>query len=173
VAEHKKVDSLRLGKKILERGSRVRISIVGSSMYPLLRKGDNIFIEPTDAKKASVGDILVCQRGEKMYAHRLMKKYVNNGKTILVTKGDSFSEFDAPLYSQDVLGKVTAIERKGRYIRINNGLYGAINLFCARLSLFSKWIYPILRQIKHRINRIKNRYADRNPISALSGKTKY
>lgn len=151
--EHKKIDSLNLSKEILSRGNCVRIPIVGSSMYPLLRKGDIIFIKPVDIKQISSGDIIVCQRGRRMAAHRLMKKYIDNGRIVLVTKGDSFSGFDELLYSEDVLGKVTAIERKGRCLRINNGLYGVINIFCAKLSPFSKWIYPPLRKIKKRMNK--------------------
>lgn len=160
VREHKKIDSLNLSKEILRRKSIVRIPVVGSSMYPLLRKGDNIFIEPVDVRQVLVGDIIVCQQGHRMSAHRLMKKYVDNNKrVVLVTKGDSFSEFDGSLYSEDVLGKVTTIERKGRRIMIDEGLYGAMNIFFAKLSPFNKWIYPSLRKIKHTINRIKDRYA--------------
>ena len=120
-------------------------------MYPLFRKGDSIFIEPIDIKQISVGDIIVCQRGKRMVAHRLMKKYIDNGRMMLLTKGDTFPEFDEAVYSENLLGKVTVIERRGRRISINKGLYGAINIFCAKLSPFSKWIYPSLRKIKHKI----------------------
>lgn len=124
-------------------------------MFPLFRKGDIIFIEPIDIEQISIGDIIVCQRRDRMAAHRLMKKYIDNRKIVLVTKGDTFSEFDEPLDSEDMLGKVTVIERKGRRLRINNGLYGVINTFCAKLSPYSKWIYPPLRKIKHGVYKIK------------------
>ena len=128
-------------------------------MYPLFKKGDFIFIEPVDIKHVSVGDIIVCRRGRRMAAHRLIKICRDSGRKILVTKGDTFSEFDEPVYSENVLGRITAIERRGRHISINRGLYGVINIFCAKLSPFSKWIYPPLRRIKCGINKIKNRYA--------------
>lgn len=172
-SEYKRVDSLNLSKEILNKGGIVRIPTIGSSMYPLFREGDNLFIEPVDRERISIGDIIVCQRGRRMVAHRLMEKYIDNGRTMFVTKGDTFTGFDDPFFSEDVLGKVTAIERKGRRIMINEGLYGAINIFCAKLSYFSKWVYLPLRKIKHKIDNIKNRYANRRPAGELSCKTKY
>jgi len=169
----KRIDSLNLSREILNRGGDVRIPVVGSSMWPLIKTGDIIFIEPVDIEQISIGDIIVCRRGRRMVAHRLMKKYIDNGRTVLVTKGDTFCGFDSPFFSEDVLGKVRAIERRTRRIMINEGLYGVINIFCAKISYFSKWIYPPLRKVKHRIDNIKNRHANRRPAGELSCKTEY
>lgn len=170
--EDKKIDTVDLTKEILKKGSCVRVPIVGSSMFPLFRKGDVIIIEPVDIEQIVLGDIIVYQREDKIFAHRLVKRYIDNGKTTFMTKGDTFSECDKPFFSEDVLGRVSATERKGQLLRINSGLYGALNSFCAKISPFSRWIYPPLRKIRRMTNRIKNRYADQRPINTLSYKTK-
>jgi len=168
MVKDKKVDSLNLSKEILGRGSSVRIPVIGSSMYPLFRKGDNIFIEPVGIERISIGDVIVCQRGKRMVAHRLMKIYQNNERITLVTKGDTFPDFDDPIYPEEVLGKVVAVERNGRLIRLNRGLGRLANFVLAKISPFSRWIYPSLRKIRHTLFRGKRKVEDEYLVSLIA-----
>lgn len=149
MVNYKKVASLELSQRILEKGYSVRIPVVGGSMFPLLRSGNTIIFEPMEVSKISIGDIIVYGRGRRIVAHRLVKGYQENGRVVLVTKGDSSSSLDPSIYAEDVLGKVVSVERKGCRIRLDKGIGSLIDFICARIFPFSSWIYPVLRKVKY------------------------
>jgi signal peptidase len=136
--KYKKIGSLELSREILRRGKNLRIPIVGESMYPIFKRGDIIIIKPVKIEDLSVGDVVLYQSGKRMVAHRLIKKCINNGKMTFVMKGDSFPDFDPPVYPEDVIGKVIAIEREERTLRLDRGLNKLMNIFCAKISPFQK-----------------------------------
>jgi signal peptidase I len=76
-------------------------------MYPTLKTGDKITVEPVDAEKIQVGQIVVfkSESGE-MIVHRVVKR---NG-FVLVTAGDSLRRFDSPVHIFDVIGTVAGLE---------------------------------------------------------------
>ncbi|MEA3432197.1 MAG: signal peptidase I [candidate division WOR-3 bacterium] len=164
----KKIDSLELSKEILNRGNRVRIPVIGVSMFPLFKTGDIILFEPLTHSDVSIGNVIVYKQGERMVAHRLMKIYQNNERITLVTKGDTFPDFDDPIYPEEVLGKVVAVERNGRLIRLNRGLGRLANFVLAKISPFSRWIYPSLRKIKHNLFRGKRKIEDEYLVSLIA-----
>jgi len=169
-------DFLSLSRDILSEGTNILIPKTGSSMYPVFKNGDSILVEPLSKNNnMAAGDILVFQKAPntRMVAHRLIRICRDNGKTILFTKGDTLPGFDKPIYPEDVLGKVVAVKRGERWLKVNNGLYGAINIFLARTLPFNRWAYPLLRKIKHGLERIRGRYASRRFIDTLMRKGKY
>jgi len=78
-------------------------TVASSSMHPTLKIGDKITVEPVDAEKIQVGQIVVFKsESGKMIVHRVIKK---NG-FVLVTAGDSLRKFDHPVHIYDVAGTV-------------------------------------------------------------------
>ena len=99
----KTIDFLELSKKIISRGSCVRIPVVGVSMFPLIRSRDIIHFQPVKDSGVSIGDVIVYERGERMVAHRLLRKELYNGTMMLTTKGDAFIHQDRPIHQEKVL----------------------------------------------------------------------
>lgn len=150
MTENKIIGSLTLVKEILKRGNCVRIPTLGRSMFPLI--SNIILIEPATAKNIKCGDIVVYSAGEKMVAHRLVRKTIKDGKNILLTKGDTFVECSEVL-PEDVIGKVIEIEKWGIKLSLKRGTGKFLNAICSNTSPILSIAYPILRDCKHSIVR--------------------
>jgi hypothetical protein len=84
-------------------------------MYPTVRPGDVLHIESCTAEEVAVGDIAVCRRPGYLFGHRAIAKGVEDGRPYIVTRPDRVRRGnDGPTFDQDVLGVITAIERRGR-----------------------------------------------------------
>ncbi|RKY41651.1 MAG: signal peptidase I, partial [Candidatus Omnitrophota bacterium] len=99
---------LKLSKDILEKGFSLRFQVRGASMYPFIKSGDTVEIEPKSISKINYADIILYYNCDgKIVIHRVVKKIKKNNETILTTEGDflppSLREF---VPSEKVLGKV-------------------------------------------------------------------
>jgi signal peptidase I len=81
--------------------------VISNSMFPLIKKGDWVFVKPTPAEKLNPGDILIFQNQRRFVVHRIVKKTNNH----LITKGDWTKTLDSPISTENVIGKVIAIRR--------------------------------------------------------------
>ena len=143
-------DLLELSNEILGRGARLRFRARGGSMLPFIRNGQIIEVEPIHTGQIRVGDIVFYRSWSGgIFAHRVIKKREGEKGIVLVTKGDAVPNPDAPVYPDQVLGRVAVVERGGRNVRFDNGLHRLVSVLYARVSPFSPWIYPILRRVKH------------------------
>jgi signal peptidase I len=145
MTKNRTVRSLTLAKEILKRGNCVRIPTLGRSMFPLI--SDIVLIEPAMAKDIKGGDIVVYSVGERMVAHRLVRKMTKNGKEILLTKGDTFVDCSEVL-PEDVIGKVIEVEKLGIRLNLKRGAGKFINTICSSASPILSIAYPILRDCK-------------------------
>ncbi len=93
----------------LSKGNTFRLRVLGGSMFPLIRSGDILQVNP--AKTYSVGDILLCTRGSDWIAHRVLSIGKRGDQTHLVTRGDALPLPDPPVSIGSVLGRVDVIER--------------------------------------------------------------
>lgn len=144
-------DFLKLSRDIFKRGKSIRFQARGWSMRPFILNGDIILVSPVENSSLKTGDVvLYSTERDKVIVHRIIKKYKKDGRMILLVKGDATSGFADEVGTQDVLGKVTAVERNGRQRRIDTKLYHMIGLLFAGMSPFSQWIYPIGSLIKSR-----------------------
>lgn len=134
----KKINPLALSKEILGGGISLRIPTVGISMHPMIRAGDIIVVESARVDDISIGDIVLYCLGEKMVAHRVIRRRVENGKMVLVTKGDSCPNFDKPVFPEHVIGKVITIQKKEREVRLDTNLGRLINLFWVMVSFLRR-----------------------------------
>jgi len=141
---------LGLSKDILRRGNRLRFRAHGGSMWPFITDGDILDIEPLDRSKLKPKDIIFYNRsGKQAVAHRIIKILSCNDKISVVARGD-FEYFGAETVPEEaILGRVTAIEKKGRVIYIDKGIGRIKNIFFADFSPFlSKWVNPLMQKAK-------------------------
>ena len=146
---HKRLDFAGLSGEILARENRLRFRARGGSMYPFVRDGDILEVEPVDASAIRVGDVIFFLTAlGRALAHRVIKKRAEKDEVMLVTKGDQASASDQPISAKDVLGRVTSIEREGRNIRFDRGLTRWMGVLYAGVSPFSPLIYSFIRSAK-------------------------
>lgn len=130
-----RIEFVELSNQILSKGNCLRFQAKGNSMFPAIKDGDILNIEPIKDKDLRWADILFYRAaGQYMVAHRLIKKSFQDKRLILVTRGDYTVANDTKISLDDVLGRVKAIERSGRTISLSSGIGRMINLFFAGIS---------------------------------------
>jgi len=105
---------------ILNSGSRVKLTITGNSMYPLLRTSiDSVIIK----KKSTISkyDIILYKRENGEYILHRVVGIKEDGAMVLAGDFETVTEY--PVYPKQVIATVESIFRKGKHISCNNPLY--------------------------------------------------
>ena len=103
----------------LASGVRVRFRAYGTSMHPAIRDGETIAVEPVDVADVVRGDILLYRSRERLLAHRVEAVAERRGVRTLQTRGDAMLGLDAPVGAAEVIGRVTAVVRGSRAVRLD------------------------------------------------------
>jgi signal peptidase I len=102
---------LDLAAEVLASFGEARLPVTGSSMFPSMQPGDLLEIR-RPAGPIQTGDVVVFKRHGRLVVHRV----VGQTGDLFITRGDRLRYPDAPVPAADILGFVTAIERRGRRI---------------------------------------------------------
>ena len=133
-------------KELLKRGYCVRVPTLGRSMFPLI--SNVVLIEPAIVKDIIAGDIVAYISGERVAAHRLVRKLIKDGKEILLVKGDTWLE-SSEVLPENVIGKVIKVEKWGIQLDIKRGIGKIIDIICRSTSPIISRVYSILRNGKY------------------------
>ena len=110
---------------LLSEGKTVRIKAHGYSMYPCIKPGSLLLIEPIQLKGAPVaGEIIAIRRENGLVVHRLTKIIIKNGVVSFIARGDSNAYSDYPVTIDKIAGRIIRAETTGENpvladIRIN------------------------------------------------------
>jgi signal peptidase I len=110
---------------LLLEGKTIRIKAHGYSMYPAIKPGSLILIEPLKQKGRPVpGEIVAIKRETGLIVHRVVKRVEKNGIDYYFTRGDSNSMADTPVTIDKIAGRIVKSEPTGENpvtadIRIN------------------------------------------------------
>jgi signal peptidase I len=85
----------------------LRLPVVSDSMRPLLRAGDWIVVESAAPAALRLGDIIVVQRGVELITHRVVSHDTQGWRT----HGDNTRVLDQVVQPEEIVGRVSAIER--------------------------------------------------------------
>jgi signal peptidase I len=144
-------DFLKLSQRLLNRGALLRFQAQGRSMYPFIKHGDIIVIEPRNGSYVSMGDVIFYRRSDgSTTAHRLVKINDRKDNMVLLTKGDALKYTDAPITPAQVMGQVIMIEGRGRKLKLN-GWAGRI--FSRLIAWSARRHYPNQRRLVRYIDR--------------------
>lgn len=104
---------------LLKKGNKLRLKAFGNSMYPTIRSGEALWIEPFLEKDPAVGEVVFFSNDcGKMVAHRLCSKFASGGAIYFKARGDLFFSGEDQIPKKNVYGKVVAIERNGRRLNL-------------------------------------------------------
>lgn len=103
-----------LATEVVRRFGSVRLRVSGASMVPTIRPGDTLLVEDVVRGEVPVGEIVVFTRAGRLIVHRVVGTSRHRGRAYLVTRGDRAHREDAPVSPSDLLGRVSAIERRGK-----------------------------------------------------------
>jgi signal peptidase I len=114
-----------IGLTLLSEGKTIRIKAHGYSMYPCVKPGSLILIEPLKIKGMPLpGEIIAIKREAGLIVHRLVKIIKKNGTTYYIARGDSNAYADNPIKIDKIAGRIVRAESTGENpvvadIRIN------------------------------------------------------
>ena len=114
-----------IGLTLLSEGKTIRIKAHGYSMYPCIKPGSMILIEPLKVKGLPVeGEIVAIRREQGLIVHRISGITKKNGITSYIARGDSNAYADNPIGIDKIAGRIIRAETTGENqvladIRIN------------------------------------------------------
>jgi hypothetical protein len=128
---------------VLARGLPFRFRAAGSSMVPFIRDGDVLTLLPLPARGPQPGDVVAfCFPGQHLAVHRVIRATAPG----YLLKGDNYppGQTDGIVPREDILGRVSRVERNGRSISFGAGperrliaLFSCIGLLFPMLHLLS------------------------------------
>ena len=101
---------------------RLRLTVTGDSMRPLLRAGDGVVVEPIDPYALQPGEVIVAQRGEEWITHRLVAVDERGWHM----HGDNTRYGDEAASASEIVGRVIAIERGAQTIDLQQARWHVI-----------------------------------------------
>ena len=134
-----------------QAGARHWITVEGQSMTPLLREGDAVLVS-YGRDRVQRGSVVLFRHRNRLVAHRVLRIIEGDGGSILETKGDSLRTLDAPVPEESIVGRVVAIERKGRQIQLDSprwrvaGWLIAVATLCAAVPVH--WGRALLQRVR-------------------------
>jgi signal peptidase I len=112
-----------LAGQILQNGHGVRFQASGGSMRPFILDGDILEVAPKAGGQLRPGDVLLVAACEgKWLAHRVVKTGHRDGQPAFLIKGDACPSPDGWFGSEQVLGRVVAVDHGSKRIELTSGV---------------------------------------------------
>jgi signal peptidase I len=109
-----------LATEILRGGNTLRFRARGGSMWPTIRDGDCAEVRAVSEASIRHGDVvLVRMESGRLLVHRVRWTGCEGDEVVLRTQGDALAHADPPVRAAQVLGRVVAVERGGRRLRLD------------------------------------------------------
>ena len=143
-----------VGFTLLSEGKTIRIKAHGYSMYPCIKPGSLILIEPIKIKGNPVpGEIIAIKRESGLIVHRLSRITVNSGITTYIARGDSNALEDDPITIGRIAGRIVGAESTGENpvpadIRVNT----KPRYFTNRLRVIGIILWKKIKTLPYRFN---------------------
>lgn len=142
-----------VGLNLLAEGKTIRVKAHGYSMYPCIKPGATVLIEPLKMKGPPVcGEIIAIKRNEGLVVHRLIKIIKNNGTEQYIARGDSNARADDPVGIAMIAGRITKAENVGVAEPANTAINEKPSHFINRLKVIMIIIAQRLKAAKVYLN---------------------
>lgn len=132
-----------------QAGERHYIPIIGRSMFPLIRSGDQVLVAHGCAGIRR-GDVVVFRYYGKLIAHRVLRIRKNEAVHTFITKGDNVLQFDPPLHANKIVGRVLAIKRGNRCMPLDTAVWLILGWLIAVSTVSLAKIHGCGRNLKER-----------------------
>ena len=110
-----------LSAAVLERGDSLRFRACGNSMRPFICDGDVLLVR--SGLETRPGDVVLCRTGDgRLLAHRVARVDRQSRPRSILLQGDACPWPDGLVPVDNVLGRVVAVERGARRVRLDAGL---------------------------------------------------
>jgi|KBSSwiStaDraftv2_1062776.scaffolds.fasta_scaffold260810_2 hypothetical protein len=107
-----------LAAEILRRFGEIHFIARGSSMIPSIYPGDLLTVRSHCIADARHGQIVLCLREGRFWAHRVIRKWRDGNRLLFSTRGDALQHEDPSIDESQLLGSVTSIVRYGKSVEV-------------------------------------------------------
>ncbi|MGQ4665910.1 signal peptidase I [Metabacillus halosaccharovorans] len=112
-----RIDEAMFIIKVLKKYGVIELPAEGTSMFPLIKEGDICHFVSCETISLQRGDIaLFFSTSGKLVAHRLYQTKKVNNCIYFLFKGDSNLGLDHPVHSEQIIGKLTYIQKRAKKI---------------------------------------------------------
>jgi signal peptidase I len=108
-----------------DKGKRLSFGVVSRSMSPLIEVGDLVRIAAVEPTEVHIGDVVALQVGQEVVVHRIIGKRWSEQGLLLRHRGDA-GLGSSEVAARDLIGKVYAVAKGEREIRLNSRMQAAI-----------------------------------------------
>lgn len=138
---------LQLMDAALARGASFRFTARGFSMDPFVRDGDVLTVARV-TRRPALGDVIAVRDpvSRRLVVHRVVACRPEG----VVVRGDGAGQADGVAGPRDVLGRVVAVERRGRCVRLGRGPERLALALLSRAGLLTRLVRA-LRRTAHRL----------------------
>jgi len=121
----------------------------GTSMSPLFRPGDLLYVQIAVLESIRLGDVIVLNWGiDKDHANYVVHRVVSIKQNHLISQGDNNFKLDAPkVNAENFIGQVVSFSRLNHIYVISGGIKG---LLYARFVHLKNYIWIILKRFGRR-----------------------
>ena len=107
---------LDLTTELLSQGTTVHFRPSGRSMYPSIREGELITVEPVQASDVKPADVVLYRSERGLIAHRVVCS--SQDARVFRLQGDASLSCDEPVEAHRILGRVVGVQRNGRSVQL-------------------------------------------------------
>ena len=86
-------------------------------MYPSIREGELITVEPVAARDVQLEDIVLYRSERGLIAHRVIA-IASRDSRVFRLRGDASLSCDEPVEAHRILGRVVGVQRNGRSVTL-------------------------------------------------------
>jgi signal peptidase I len=144
-----------------ERGRPLRMRTLGASMHPFIRNGDTLTLSPPGSRAPRIGDVFAfcLPDSGRLVIHRIVARR----KDGWLTRGDNSRVPDGIIHDDQLIGRVTAVERGGRVVRWGAGSGGRVIAWLVRANCMAGFRTTI-RIIRRSASGVLRRFQDFGPV---------
>jgi signal peptidase I len=133
--------------ELLANGFGVQFEARGTSMFPTIKDGESVTVQPTSSRDIRRGDIILYSGSRGVIAHRVVRIHRSRGEApIFILRGDSSDSCDEPVGPARVLGKIVSVRRDGKNQRLEGKrarLSYAARRRVSKLKAWSRSAFPL------------------------------
>ena len=105
-----------------EKGNSLNFRVQSGSMRPMIEVGDVVSISKVQPLNIRIGDIVAFKDGQNVVVHRIINKSLSDAELTFHQQGDVGGSARL-IVAQDIIGKVTSIDKEGRKIHLDSPRY--------------------------------------------------
>ncbi len=134
----------------------VSLHIQGSSMWPQLRSGERVVLEVPHRNEPQRGEVVLVPQPEGYLLHRIVSVWHREGQKFYLTRGDNSPGADYPVASTEVIGRLVALERHSRLVKVDHGLRRIWGICLGHLSYAELKLLILAKAVRFRLRQLFN-----------------